>query len=148
MLKLSLRKSYRSQEISILRVFDSFDLYEIVVSFSIAFCILVSSADPEGGPGVRTPPLRFVRGGVLCRGLISTCRRGVQRSFSTYYYLFFLARFARQYYTNVLHIYILPSSNIQYGTAILSLYFPYPNYEKNPTSHPLLHETAFLSRIA
>ena len=60
----------------------------------------------RGGPGVRTPPpLRFVRGGeTLLVG------EGVQRLFLPSYYLFFLARFARQYYTNILHVIILPSS--------------------------------------
>ena len=28
--------------------------------------------------------------------------------------------------------------NVQCGTVILSLYFPYPKHEKNPTSHPLV----------
>ena len=41
--------------------------------------------------------------------------------------------------------------NVQYGTVILSLYFPHPNYEKNPTCHPLLLWKGififFLSRI-
>ena len=41
--------------------------------------------------------------------------------------------------------------NVQYGTVILFLYFPYPNYEKNPTSHLLLLWKGififFLSRI-
>ena len=48
---------------------------------------------------------------------------GVQRLFSTYYYLFFLTRFARQYYTSLRITYIHTSKfNIQYGTVILSLY--------------------------
>ena len=67
-----------------------------------------TSADPEGGDRGSGPPLRFVRGGVLC-----TCLwvgEGVQRLFLPHYYLFFLARFARQYYTNILHVYILSSS--------------------------------------
>ena len=34
--------------------------------------------------------------------------------------------------------------NVQYGTVILSLYFPYPNQENNPTSHPFIF---FSSRI-
>ena len=47
-----------------------------------------SSADPEGGTGgPDPPPLRFVRGGVLCRGLMS--RRGGPKVVLTYYQLFF-----------------------------------------------------------
>ena len=43
------------------------------------------SADSEGGVGVVPPlPLRFVRGGVLCIGLMG--RRGVQWLFLPYYY--------------------------------------------------------------
>ena len=60
----------------------------------------MTSADP--------PPLKFVRGGVLC-----TCLwvgEGTQRLFFPYYYQFFLARFARQYYTKILHVYIHSSA--------------------------------------
>ena len=51
---------------------------------------LSPSADPEGGPGgpEPPPPLRFVRDGVLCRGLMG--RRGVQQLFLSYYNQFFL----------------------------------------------------------
>ena len=34
-------------------------------------------------------------------------------------------------------------SNVQHGTVTLSLYFPYPNHEKIPFSHPLV---AFIKR--
>ena len=64
-------------------------------------------------------------------------REGVQRLFLPYYY-HFLARFARQYYTNILLVYKYYKLNVQYGTVILSLYSPYPNYDKNPTFNPLL----------
>ena len=68
-----------------------------------------ASADHEGGGDRGSgPPLRFVRGGVLCRGLMD--RRGGPTVVFTLLLSFFLARFARQYYTNILHIYILPSS--------------------------------------
>ena len=76
---------------------------------------------------------------------------GVQRLFLPYYYQFFSARFARQWYTYILrvHVYTYYKLNVQYGTVILSLYFPYPNYDKNPTSNPLLLGIFifFLSRI-
>ena len=49
----------------------------------------LTCADPEGG-GPDTPP-RFVRGGVLCGCLVDR----------SYYYIFFLARFARQYFTYI-----------------------------------------------
>ena len=32
----------------------------------------------------------------------------------------------------------IPKFNVQYGIVIIFLYFPYPNYEQNPTSHLLL----------
>ena len=46
---------------------------------------------------------------------------GVQRLFSLYYYQFFLARFARKYYTKVLHIYILSSSIFSHPFSIFPL---------------------------
>ena len=60
-----------------------------------------SSADPEGGPGVRTP-LRFVRGGVLCRGLMS--RRGGPKVvfnllLTFFFWLASLASIIQTYYT-------------------------------------------------
>ena len=71
---------------------------------------------------------------------------GVQRLFSLYYYQYFLARFARQFYTNILHNTYF---QVQYS-VILSLYYPYP-YEKNPTYHLLLSWKGifvfFLSKI-
>ena len=53
-------------------------------------------------------PLRFVRGGVLYRGLIGMI--GCPTVVLTLLSIFFLTRFARQYYTKILHVYILPSS--------------------------------------
>ena len=55
----------------------------------------------QRGTGVRTP-LRFVRGGVLCKGLMG--RRGGPTVVLTLFSSFFLARFARQYHTNILHV--------------------------------------------
>ena len=75
---------------------------------------------------------------------------GVQRLFLPYYYQFFSARFARQYYTNInVLVYTYYKLNVQYGTVILSLYSPYQNYDKNPTFNPLLLGIfiLFLSRI-
>ena len=97
---------------------------------------ILASADPEGGPRVRTP-LRFVRGGVLCRGLMG--RRGVQQLFLPYYYQFFSGSLRSLVLYNHISTCIHTSkSNVHYGTVILSLYFPYPNHEKIPTSHPLV----------
>ena len=64
----------------------------------------------RGDRGSGPPPPRFDRGEVLCSGLMSTCRRGGPKVVFNVLLSFFLTRFARQYYTNVLHIYILPSS--------------------------------------
>ena len=64
----------------------------------------------------------------------------VQQLFLPYYYQFFLDYFARQYYRKSITWHCIHTSkfNVQYRTVILSLYFPYPNYENNPTCHPLL----------
>ena len=78
-----------------------------------------------GGGRGSGPPLRFVRGWVLCRGLMGR-RGGVQRLCLPYYYHFFQARFARQYYTNILHIYILQSSMFSMARSPFSI-FPLSN---------------------
>ena len=82
------------------------------------------------------PPLRFVRGGSCVEAW--WVGEGVQRLFSTYHYQFVSGSLRSPVIYN--HITYIHTSkfNIQYGTVILSLYFPYPYYEKNPTSHPLL----------
>ena len=67
------------------------------------------SADPEGGDRGSRPPLRFVRGDVLCRGLTGM-RGGQTIIFTLLLSIFFPDRFARQYYTNITHVFILPSS--------------------------------------
>ena len=67
-----------------------------------------SSTDPEGGggPGIRTPPPRFVWGMVLCRGLM-VMRGGPTVIFTLLLSFLFLASFARQYYTNILLYYYM-----------------------------------------
>ena len=62
-----------------------------------------TSADPEGGGGVpdTPPPLRFVKGGVLWRGLIG--RRGGPMVVLTLLLSTFLARIARHNFTNCIH---------------------------------------------
>ena len=84
----------------------------------------------RGGLGVRNPPppLRIVRGRVLCRGLMGR-RRG-----PTVVFTLLLSCFSDSHYTNILHI---SNFNIQYRTVILFSIFLFL-YEKNPTSHPLL----------
>ena len=78
-----------------------------------------SSADLEGGPGVRNPPpLKFVRGGVLCRGLMGR-RGGPTIVFAVLLSPFFLARFARQYYTNMFSM----------EQSFFFSFAPHPNYE-------------------
>ena len=75
-------------------------------------------ADSEGGGGIRNspPPLRFVTSGVLCGCLMG--RRGDRKVALSYYYIFFLVRFARQQYTwskclkkNIYNGNIFPSLN-------------------------------------
>ena len=60
------------------------------------------SADPEGGPGSGTPPpsLRLVRDGVLCVE-VWWVGEGSNCCFYLIIINFFLARFARHYYTNL-----------------------------------------------
>ena len=62
---------------------------------------LFSSADSEGGPD--PPPPWYLPDVGSCIEA-SWVGDGVQRLFSPYYYQFFLARFANQYYTNILHV--------------------------------------------
>ena len=78
----------------------------------------IASADPEGGPGVRTPPPPWDLSEAGSCVEVWWVGEGVPRLCLPYYYHFFLARFARQYYTNILHVYILQSS-IWHGTVIL-----------------------------
>ena len=65
-------------------------------------------------------------------------RGGPTVVFTLFLSIFFSARFARQYYTNILLVNTYYKLNVQYGTVILSLYSPYPNYDKNPTFNPVL----------
>ena len=96
----------------------------------------IAKRGSRGGDRGSGPPLRFVKGGVLCRGLMG--RRGVQQLFLPYYYQFLSGLLRSPVFYK--HITCIHASkfNSQYGTVTLSLYYPYPNYEKNPTSHPLL----------
>ena len=91
--------------------------------------------------GVRTP-LRFARGWVLCRCLMS--RRGGPTATVVFALIFFsLARFARQYYKKHITCIHTSKSNVQYGTVILFLYFPYRKYEKNQLPLPCFYERSF-----
>ena len=110
----------------------------------IASELLAASADPEGGGaggGPDPPPPRwFVRGGVLWRGLMGRRVRPTvvfTLLFSVFFWLASLAIII-QTYNMYMYTYFQLQLGVQYGTVILSLYFPYQNYEKNPTSHPLL----------
>ena len=55
---------------------------------------------------------------------------GVQRLFSTYYYQIFSGSLRTPALYKCITYIHTSKFNIQYGTAILSLYFPYPNYER------------------
>ena len=95
------------------------------------------SADPEGEPGVRTPPLRFVEGGVSFRGLMGK-RGGPTIVLPRYYLFFWLASLA-----SIMQTYYMYTCSKFNGTVILSLYFPYPNFERNQLPTPCLNERAF-----
>ena len=82
------------------------------------------------------PPLRFVRGGVLRRGLMGR-RGGPMAVFAILLSNFPGALRSPISYKPYTCIHT-SKFNVQFGKVILSLYFPYPNYKKNPTSHPLL----------
>ena len=103
--------------------------------------IICSSADPEGGDrGSGPPPLKFVRGGVLYRGFMA--RRGSPTVvFTSLSSIFFLARFARQYYTNVLHLYILLSSILSMERSSF-LYITLIIMKRIQLTIPCFHERA------
>ena len=87
---------------------------------AIHTCIMFTSADPEGGGGSEPPrPCDLSEVGSCVE--MWWVGEGVQRLFSLYYNQIFLDRFARQYYTNVLHIYILSSSIFSHPFSILPL---------------------------
>ena len=101
----------------------------------------MASADPEGeGPGVRTPPLP--------RNLseVGSCveawwvGEGVKRLLLPYNYFF-----SGSLRSPILYKYITcihtSMFNVQYGTVILSLYFPYPN--NFPSLRPCFYGRAF-----
>ena len=74
---------------------------------------------------------------------------GVQRLFLPYYSHFFFGSLRSPVLYKHITFYTYYKLNVQYGTVILSLYPPYPNYDKNPTFNPLLLGIfiLFLSRI-
>ena len=92
---------------------------DLFTSFYRVVQARIQRGDRGSGP---PPPPRFVRGGVLCTGLMG--RRGGPTVVLPYYYLFFLARFARQYYTKVLHIYICTMIKVQYENGHPFSIFP------------------------
>ena len=99
-----------------------------------------TSADPEGGgPGVRTPPPPWYLSEV------GSCVEAwwVGEGSNGCFYLiiinlFWLALLASILYKHISICIHTSKSNVQHGTVTLSLYFPYPNHEKIPTSHPLV----------
>ena len=71
------------------------------------YMISICKRGSRGGTGgpEPPPPLRFVRGGVLCRGLMSTCRRGGPKVvfnllLSFFFWLASLASIIQTYYIN------------------------------------------------
>ena len=93
-----------------------------ILSRFVPLWSICPSADPEGGggrgPGVRTP-LRFVRGGSCVEAW--WWERGSNGCFYLIVIIFFSARFARQYYTDILLVYTYYKLNVQYEIVILSL---------------------------
>ena len=61
---------------------------------------------------------------------------GVHGLFLPYYYLFFLARFAHEYYTNILHVFIFPSSMFSMERSSFLYISLVQIMKKNPTFHP------------
>ena len=99
-----------------------------------------ASADPVGNRGSGPHPLIFVRGGVLCRCIyVWWVGEGVQLLCIPYYYQFF----STKHITGNIHTKCTCNFNVHYETIILFLYFPYQNYENDPTSKPLLYKRAF-----
>ena len=99
----------------------------------------VSSADPEGGTGGPEPPPPWDLSEV------GSCLEAwwVGEGSNSCFYLiiinfFWLASLASILYKHISTCIHTSKSNVQYGTVTLSLYFPYPNHEKIPTSHPLV----------
>ena len=74
----------------------------------------------DRGSGNPPPPLRFVGDGVLCGYFMG--RRGVQRLFLSYFYNFFLARSACQYYTKWKYLKILNHFQVQKAVSLLPSY--------------------------
>ena len=103
----------------------------------------IPSANPEGGTGgPDPPPLRFVKGGVLCRGLMG--RRGCPTVVFTYYYQFFSGSLRSQVLYK--HITCIHASkfNVQYGTVILSLYFSFIQlWKESQLPTPCFNERVF-----
>ena len=73
-----------------------------------------------GGARVRTPPLRFVRGGVLCGGLMS--RRGGPKVVFILLWYFFLVRSTRQYHTYSVNIWKIRITSTFKGLPLLPSY--------------------------
>ena len=89
-------------------IYDKILRYKQVSGHTIPKMHLQARIQRGGGPGVRTPPSDLSEVGSCVE--TSWVGEGVQWLFLPYCYQFFLARFARQYHTNILHIYILQSS--------------------------------------
>ena len=95
--------SFQRQQKELVTSFICCNLYAIINNIYI-----YTSADPEGGTGGPDTPWDFSEVGSCV--VAWWVGEGVQRLFLPYYYQFFLACFARQYYRNILHVYILQSS--------------------------------------
>ena len=92
-----------------------------------------ASPDPEGGDrGSGPPPWHLSEVGSCVE--VWWVGEGVQRLCLPYYCNFFLAHFARQYYTNI-YTYFQVQCSVLNGHPFSNIYL---NYEKNPTSHLLL----------
>ena len=98
--------------------------FTVLIVRNIHWCISWQARIQRGGggPGVRTPPppLRFVRGGVLWRGLIGR-RGGPTIDFSFLSFFFWLASLASIIQTYIICLHT-SKFNVQYGMVILSLY--------------------------
>ena len=78
-------------------------IHAILSNISFEYQARIQRGDRGSGP-----PLRLSEVGSYVEAW--SVGEGVQRLFLPHEYQFFLARFARQHYTNILHVYILQSS--------------------------------------
>ena len=89
----------------------------------VPFTLLIHAQIQRGDRGPDPPPLRFVRGGVLCRWFMG--RRGGPKVVFILLLWFFLARFARQYCYRENVWTIIITSKFQFPSPISYTRYPW-----------------------